>query len=208
MKKVTCVIVLSVISFCAIAQYDKDEEENKKIKFKKENLFTGGSVTVSFFNGGTVLGISPYFGYSLTRFFDVAVSANVNYTSVRDINSLGDKARQTVIGPGAFVRLYPVKFLFAQAQYERNFIKEKYSYPSSSGLPSEITRYSAPSFLVGGGYCNGRFGTGDLFYYFSVLWDVKKDARSPYVDGLNRTVPVVRAGLNIPLFQNKDRESD
>ncbi len=203
MKKIFCVLALCAIGFCAVAQYEKDEDEDKKVKFKKQNLFTGGSVTVSFFSGGTVLGISPYFGYSLTRFLDVALSANVNYTSVRDVTSYGDKARQTVIGPGAFVRLYPLKFLFAQAQYERNFIKEKYAYPSNTGLPDETTNYSAPSFLVGGGYCNGRYGTGDIFYYFSVLWDVKKDARSPYVDGLNRTIPIIRAGLHIPLFQGK-----
>ena len=169
--------------------------------FKKENLFTGGSVTASFFSGGTVLGLSPYFGYSLNKYIDVAVSANVNYTSIRDVFYSGDKQRQTVIGPGAFVRLYPVKFIFALAQFEQNFIKEKYVYPTNLTFPTETNRYNVSSFLVGAGYCSGRQGTGDIFYYFSVMWDLKKDSKSPYIDGLGRTVPIIRAGLNIPLFQ-------
>ena len=199
MKKLAGIIV--VMAMAVSLQAQEEETETKTKAFKKENLFTGGSITVSFFSGGTVLGISPYFGYSVTKFIDVAVSGNVNYTSVRDVSSYCDKARQTVIGPGAFVRLYPVRFLFAQAQYERNFIKEKYFYPSNTALPSETTRYSASSFLIGGGYCSGRQEPGDIFYYFSVMWDVKKDALSPYVDGLNRSVPIIRAGLHIPLFQ-------
>lgn len=201
MKKVIGVILGMVMTVSLQAQ--EEEAETKAKGFKKENLFTGGSVTVSFFSGGTVLGISPYFGYSVTKFIDVAVSGNVNYTSVRDVSSYGDKVRQTVIGPGAFVRLYPIRFLFAQAQYERNFIKEKYLYPSNTSLPSETTRYSASSILVGGGYCSGRQEPGDIFYYFSVMWDVKKDVLSPYVDGLNRAVPIIRAGLHIPLFQGR-----
>src|SRR5690242_3931311 len=38
--------------------------------FKKENLFAGGSVTVSFFNGQTVLGADPMFGYKLANWVD------------------------------------------------------------------------------------------------------------------------------------------
>ncbi|NOT90398.1 hypothetical protein [Ferruginibacter sp.] len=200
MKKIILGALLLVTVITVNAQ-NEEEKDGKKKLFKKENLFTGGSVTVSFFSGGTVLGLSPYFGYSLNKYIDVAVSANVNYTSIRDAYYSGDKSRQTVIGPGAFVRLYPVKFIFAQAQFEQSFIKEKYIYPSNLAFPTETTSYNVSSFLVGGGYCNGREGTGDVFYYFSVMWDLKKDINSPYVDGLGRTVPIIRAGLNIPLFQ-------
>jgi hypothetical protein len=139
----------------------------------------------------------------LTRFIDVAVSANLNYTSQRDNTVFGDKLRQTLYGPGAFVRLFPIKFIFAQAQYEHNFIKLKYLPPStSSQLPQKYSA-DANSLLVGGGYCSGRQGAGDTYYYFSVLWDVAGVANSPYVDGLNRAIPVIRAGLNIPLFQGR-----
>jgi hypothetical protein len=191
-------MLLPLISLHAVAQ---DDEETEKKLFKKENLFTGGSVTAAFYSGGTVLGISPYFGYSINRFADVAVSVNFSYTSQRDVSVYGDKAKQTVWGPGAFVRLFPVKFLFAQVQFEHNFTRVKYMPPSNSGILNDEYKANASSFLVGGGYCSGRQGTGDIFYYFSVMWDVKKDINSPYTDGLGRAIPITRAGLQIALFQ-------
>ncbi len=202
MKKISMIILFGAIVFTSKAQEErKEKEEEKTGGFKKENLFTGGSVTASFFNGATVLGISPYFGYSLNKYMDVAVSMNFNYTSQRDYAEYGDKLRQTVYGPGAFVRLYPVRFLFAQAQYEHNFIRLKY-IPANNGyyLPQTET-IDANSLLVGGGYTSGREGNGSSFYYVSILWDVTKVAESPYVDGLQRPFPIIRAGYNIALFQ-------
>jgi hypothetical protein len=65
MKKIPLSILFVIISLAAAAQYEKEESNEKQKGFKKENLFTGGSVTASFFSGGTVLGITPYFGYSV-----------------------------------------------------------------------------------------------------------------------------------------------
>ncbi len=203
MKKMIFVLLASAIAITVNAQYEKEESDKKG--FKKENLFTGGSVTASFYSGGTVLGLSPYFGYSINRFVDVAASVNFNYTTQRDNYVYGDKIRQTIWGPGGFVRLYPVKFLFAQAQFEHNFIKQKYLAVQNSGYQNDAYNINASSFLIGGGYCSGRQDVGDIFYYFSVMWDVKKDINSPYVDGLGRTVPIIRAGLQIPLFQGGNR---
>ncbi|MGC4102694.1 hypothetical protein [Ferruginibacter sp.] len=199
MKRVLVIALALVISVTGFAQKDSDKE--KEHGFKKENLFVGGDVAASFYSGGTSLGVSPYFGYSLNRFIDVAASFNFNYTSQRDYDVYGDKARQTVYGPGGFVRIFPVRFLYAQAQYEHNFIKFKYMYPSSYNLPSSTTKLDANSLLVGAGYCGGREGVGDLFYYFSISWDVTKVAESPYVDGLGRNFPIIKAGLQVPLFQ-------
>ena len=58
-KVIALLFVASAISLFAKAQ---DEKEEKEKGFKKENLFTGGSVTASFYSGVTVLGISPLFG--------------------------------------------------------------------------------------------------------------------------------------------------
>ncbi len=206
MKKIFFSVCFLVVAIAATAQYEKEEgdDEDKKF-FKKENLFTGGSVTASFFNGSTVLGISPYFGYSINRYVDVAISANWNYFSQRDVYFNGDKIRQKIIGPGAFVRLYPLKFLFAHAQYEHNFLTQKYIAVPNSGFANDKLNFNVASALVGGGYCSGREGTGDLYYYFSVMWDLKKNFNSPYVDELGRTIPIVRAGLQIPLFQGGKR---
>jgi hypothetical protein len=81
-----------------------------------------------------VLGITPQFGYSLTNWADAGITFNLNYTSQRDYQDYGDKLRQTVYGPGAFVRLFPINFLFASAQYEYNMIHVKYS-PADNGFP-------------------------------------------------------------------------
>src|SRR5437016_2806130 len=127
MKKTFLVLLLSGLVFHSIAQDEKKEKEKEKERsFKKENLFVGGDVTASFYSGGTVLGISPYFGYSINKYVDAAISLGFNYISQRDYFVYGDKLRQNDFGPGAFVRLYPVHFLFAQVQYEHNFIRQKY----------------------------------------------------------------------------------
>ena len=198
-------ILTALVLVLAITTFAQKEDEEKKGGFKKENFFTGGDVAASFYSGGTSLGVSPYFGYSINRFIDVAASFNFNYTSQRDYDLYGDKVRQTVYGPGAFVRLYPVRFLFAQAQFEHNFIKFKYFPPSASGSPSTTTKLDANSLLVGAGYASGREEVGSLFYYFSISWDVAKVAESPYVDGLGRNFPIIKAGLQVPLFQGGGR---
>jgi hypothetical protein len=202
MKKV--VIVLALISgFHTIkAQDEKNSGDEKKGGFKKENMFVGGNINLGFSNSSTVLGISPYVGYSVNKYLDVAFSTNVSYTSLRDYYEYGDKIRQTIYGPGAFVRVFPFRFVFAQAQYEFNFINYRYIPANNSQvyLPSRESK-NASSFLVGGGYAGGREGIGSSFYYFSVMWDVSKSKYSPYVDELRRALPIIRAGYNIALFQ-------
>lgn len=202
MKKLFAVLMLTTVSYFAFSQEKDDGEEERKGGFKKENLFTGGNVNLGFSNGGTVLGLSPFIGYSINKYVDVAISTNFSYTSLRDYEEYGDKIRQTIYGPGAFVRVYPFRFVFAQAQYEFNLINYRY-IPAKNSVTYTAFRESlnASSLLIGGGYAGGREGTGSSFYYFSVMWDVSKSPNSPYVDGLNRALPIIRAGYNIALFQ-------
>lgn len=195
-------VLFNLVSFSIQAQ---DESESGKKGFKKEKLFTGGSLNLAFGSQFTALGINPYFGYSLNKFLDVAVTANLNYTSERDYILLGDKVRQTVYGPGMFVRVFPVKFLFAQAQFEHNFMQLKYIPAPNSSYLREKYKVDANSLLVGGGYCSGRGEGSNSFFYFSVLWDVGKAENSPYLDNLRRAVPQIRAGYNIALFQGGGR---
>jgi hypothetical protein len=111
----------------------------------------------------------------------------------------------SVFGPGVFARVYPINFLFVQAQAEQNFIKQKLIF--DNGAPTQKESLSATSLLVGAGYCNGREGTGSLFYYLSVMVDVAKDRNSPYLEetssGRLNILPIIRAGLQVPLFQGK-----
>lgn len=197
---------LFLLFFCASifalklsAQTEKDEEEEvKKSFFKKENLITGGNVALGLGSGNFSVGVGPYFGYSVNKYVDVAIGLNYSYISQRD-NFTTLKLRQSVIGPSAFVRLYPVKFLFAHAQYEYNFIKFKQIY--GNGIPDDVFKLKVPSLLIGPGFASGRNADSKSFYYISVLFDVLKDVNSPYTDNLGRVTPVFRAGYNIALFQ-------
>ena len=203
MKKAILILLLPVY-FHATAQ-SNDENKDEKKGFQKEKLFTGGSANVGFSSYSTSLGIAPQFGYSLTNWADAGVTFNINYTSQRDYQAYGDKLRQTVYGPGAFVRLFPVKFLFATAQYEYNMIHLKYIPASNSGYTLQKNNVNASSLLVGGGYAGGREKGNNTYYFISVTWDILGDKNSPYIDGLDRSIPVIRAGYNIGLFQGRSR---
>lgn len=202
MKMKQLLIVLLVLHVSA-AVFAQDENEERKKGFKKENLFTGGNLNLQFGNYITTLGISPYFGYSINKYIDVAAALNFSYTSQRDYFVVDDKLRQTVYGPGAFVRIFPVKFLFAQAQYEFNFLKQKYIPGDNNPGPTEKMTFDAHSFLIGPGYAGGREAGSNSFYYLTVLWDIGDAIYSPYKDNQRRAVPIFRAGYNIGLFQGR-----
>lgn len=208
MKKLFLILLLPVCfqvsaqtssSSSTMSSSNSDRNEG----LQKDKLFTGGTFNFGFGNGTTSLGISPQIGYSFTDWLDAGITLNVNYISQRTYPS-ADKIRQTTYGPGAFVRLFPVNFLFATAAGEYNTIREKY-IPSTDGALSTIRTVSAPSFLVGGGYAAGRQKGSNSYYYISVMWDIAGDVNSPYVDGFGRSNPVIRAGYNIGLFQGRGR---
>ena len=203
MKKVI-VLLLLPLCFHAKAQDQEGNKEVKKSGFQKEKLFTGGSANVGFSNGATMLGITPQLGYSLTNWLDAGITFNLNYISQRDYATT-NKIRQTTYGPGAFVRIFPVNFLFATAQYEYNMIHQKQIF---SGQPDIKSRVNANSLLLGAGYAGGREKGNNTYYYLSIMWDVYGDMYSPYVDQLGRSTPVIRAGYNIGLFQNSYRKAN
>ena len=205
MKKIFLVLFLSTLSTAIFAQREeKDDEEEKVTGFQKDKLFTGGDLTLSFYTGGTTIGVSPYLGYSLTSWLDAAVSLNFVYQGQRDYND--DKYRQTNLGPGAFVRIFPINFLYAQAQYEHNFISQKYIPRGGGGTYKYKTDVN--SLLLGAGYSSGRGEGNNTYYYFSVLFDVAQLPNSPYVDSYGRLIPVIRAGINVALFQGRQRRRD
>lgn len=211
MKKFLIVIVFVSGFFVAKAQDENRSGDEKKGKFKKENLFTGGGATVSFSSYSSVFGASPVLGYSITKWLDAGIVFNFSYASARPVyyypNSntylvSDDKSRQTVLGPGIFARVYPLKFLFVNIQTEQNFITDKTIYANG---PTIKDKYSATSLLLGVGYSGGREGVGDLFYYISIMGDFSGNKNSPYVgiseSGKAVITPIFKAGLQIPLFQ-------
>lgn len=201
MKK--CILLSGILLLTInglLAQDDPDSEEKKG--FKKENLFTGGSISLAFYNNTFLVGGSPVFGYSIAKWVDAGVVVNYNYTSYRDVFEFNDKLRQSVYGGGVFTKLYPIRFLFIQGQFEHNFIRQKYIPPN--GQLSSTARVDANSILVGGGYTTDRYpGSGQPFFYLAVLFDVAHNNNSPYKDGYGRTIPIIRGGIQVPLFQKR-----
>jgi hypothetical protein len=199
-KSLFLIVTFMCVSFVSFSQRDSDDANESF--FKKENVFTVGTLNVAFGNQQTSLGLSPFFGYSINKYLDVAAVLSFNYTSLRDYPYLGDKLRQKIYGPGAFIRVFPFNFVFAQAQYEFNLQRNKYIPYGGTGSAIEKFNFDSHSFLVGGGISNGKdFPSQKSYYYISILWDVANSPASPYKDNLNRSVPIIRAGYNIALFQ-------
>jgi len=192
MQKIFSILLLIVISGVASAQ---DSESSEGGGFRKEMMFTGGNLNFGYFNGVTVLGATPQLGYSIAKWLDAGIVVGYTYTS--QAISSNDKVRQSIFGPGAFVRLFPTNFLFAMAQFEQNFIRQNRIFNGTSN----IAKTNVSSLLVGLGYTNGRMGRNSPYYYFSVSVDILDNPNSPYRNFANEMFPVVNAGFNIPLFQ-------
>ena len=207
MKK--ALLINLITCFTAMSLFAQDEEEEKG--FKKQNLFTGGSVTLSFFNNQTVVGANPIFGYKLTNWADAGVSVNFLYSGSRDYYEFDDRMKQVVFGPGVFTRIYPFKFIFLQAQAEHSFTTLKYIPAPVSSVQEDKTSTDVNSLLLGGGLATGREKGSTSFYYIMLLFDVLKNVNSPYVNvsynpdnpSQQRVTmaPIIRAGINIGLFQ-------
>lgn len=195
MKKILATLVLITAFISLHAQEEGDQPRG----FRKDMLFTGGNLNVGFFNGVTVLGATPQLGYSVANWLDAGIVLGYTYTSQSDV--FGTKYRQTIIGPGAFVRLFPVDFLFATAQFEHNFLRLKVITPGAT----DVSKTSVSSLLVGLGYTSGKQGRNTPYYYFSVSVDVLNNPASPYRTFANEIFPVVNAGFNIPLFQGSGK---
>jgi hypothetical protein len=186
----------------------QDEEPEKK-GFKKENLFTGGSVSFGFGSAygssSFSIGASPIFGYNITKWLDGGIAVNYNYQSIRGYNVDGDKLRRNQYGGGGFVKIYPVRFLFAQAQVEHNFID--YKYTPGNGLAKSTQNFQTNSVLVGAGYAGRDPIEKRVFFYLSILFDVSGVKNTPYTNAAGSAIPIITGGIQIPLFQGKNRKN-
>ena len=223
MKNIILVIIISFFGLNSFAQY-KEPEERKERKeethgFQKDHLFTGGGIQLSLSNFDFVVGASPVLGYSFNKWFDAGIGFSYIHIAEREsrddgygnIYATGNKIRQNDYAPLAFVKFYPLKFLFIQAQFEENFITQKYI--DRNGGNNLKASYHVSSFLPGIGYASGREGVGDFYYFISLSVDVLKNVNSPYVQRVYdingyptnqvNILPILRAGIQVPLFQGR-----
>ncbi|MBS1577027.1 MAG: hypothetical protein JST09_17145 [Bacteroidetes bacterium] len=205
MKKLLLSAFLLNAMVLVVSAQDKEDAEEKK-GFKLDNLFTGGSVSLGFGSAygssSFTIGASPIFGYSITNWLDAGITVNYSYQSTRDYPYDGGKLRQSLYGGGGFAKIYPVEFIFAQAQFEHNFGTQKQIY---QGITDKYT-YDVNSLLVGGGVSFGRQKYSKVpFFYLSVLFDVSGNLFTPYTNTRGNAIPIIRGGFQIPLFQGKSR---
>ena len=90
MKKTFLLFAVVCLTLHLAAQKEKSAKANEegnpeeeKTPFK-EHLFTGGTLTVSFYNSGTVLGANPYVGYKIANWVDAGIVFNYTYAGSRD----------------------------------------------------------------------------------------------------------------------------
>ncbi|MDQ6757977.1 MAG: hypothetical protein M3004_13705 [Bacteroidota bacterium] len=196
MKIFKPIVPLVFSLLCAINLSAQKENKNT---YDPSNWFTGGSISLALGNGSFNAGLHPHYGYTIAKWVDAAAVANFEYQSQRDIYN--NKYRTTVYGAGVFTRIYPVHFLFLQAQPEYNFIAQKY-IPYNTSASNKKANLHAPSLLLGGGYTTSR-SDKNSFSYLSILIDVVKDKNSPYIDGYGNLLPIIRAGINIGLNRRR-----
>ena len=81
--------LFSLIICCSLSVVAQKEtgtdEETANGGFRKDYLFSGGNINLSFFNGVTVLGASPQLGYSVAKWLDAGVIFGYTYSSERDV---------------------------------------------------------------------------------------------------------------------------
>lgn len=204
MKKLLLSALFISVMISVVSAQDEENTEEKK-GFKLDNLFTGGSISLGFSTYSFTVGGSPVLGYNITKWLDAGVVVNYNYQSNREIYSQYDKIRQTQYGGGGFIKIYPVNFIFAQAQFEHNFAKQKY-IPGQGGASSTID-FQTNSMLVGAGYAGRMPGFKQPFFYLALLFDVSGVPYTPYTNQFGNALPILRGGVQIPLFQGKNRNS-
>jgi len=195
MKKL--ILIFCLLSLVIIAKAQDDNYKDEEISgFKKENMFLGGSISLVFGTGSFGIGANPEIGYSLSQWLDGGVVFNINYYSQRDYYY--DITYSSFnYGGGIFVKAYPIPFLFLQLQPEQNWI----SYNTKYGNLVDKQSVSATSLIGGIGYSQRIVGKGS--YFFMIGMDLLTDPNSPYRDGYNHAIPIIRGGFDVYLHPSR-----
>lgn len=202
MKRLLLALLFVAFAKIAVAQnnegyqrrtFDSPETERQK-GFDRSKLFVGGGLGLGF-GDYTNINVSPVIGYRFSNLFAAGVNVNFQYGSERYRDRFGDtyqKDQYSIFGGGVFARVYPLDFLFIQANPEYNYVKLKTTDYSQDPKMIYKDSYGAPSLLMGVGYAQPIGGSSA--FTIMVSYDVLQDKNSPY---LSR--PIFSAGVNIGL---------
>ena len=205
MYKQYLLFVVGIISV-ALVQAQRpstyESEEEKGGGFSTNRIFVGGSLNLGFASNTFQVGAVPEIGYSITDWLDAGIGINVNYASQRADPYWNGNVRYRTFnyGGGPFVRVYPVRFIFLQGQYEQNWIKQNAKDMNGSGYEYEET-FKSSSFIAGIGYTQRIVGQSS--FYTMLGLDLMTDANSPYRDYNNAAIPIIRVGFNFYLKPSK-----
>lgn len=204
MKKFLFILAIACLGKTSTAQKkDKDEREDKG-GFKKENVFVGTSIGLGIggWDNTFSIGANPQIGYSVAEWLDAGIVTNINYYALRYTDgAFNYKQNSTNYGAGGFIKLYPIKMIHLQAQYEYNWINTKVTQRETN--ISQTFKQEAPSVLLGVGY--GQRVVGQTSFFTTLLLDVTKNINSPYVDNFGQAVPFFRTGFTVYLKPKKQR---
>lgn len=179
MKNLLLLLLCLGIASYSFSQYESRPANEGSTGFDKSKLFFGGNFGLSFSSDQTLINIGPQVGYRLNRYFAVGTGVNFIYSSQKYYDIYGNYAFRDNLGYAGlnvFGRVYPIDFLFLQAQPELNYSwgKEKYANGSPAySLPGKFV----PSLLLGGGVA---IPAGRGAFVIMGEYDVVQDPRSPY----------------------------
>lgn len=181
-------------------------EDNGEIASDRSNIFAGGSLSLGFGSYTFNVGGNPEVGISPAQWLDVGLAFNLNYYSQRaddqGFYNQNTRFRSFNYGGGVFARVYPVRFLFIQAQPELNWVH--YSTKSFATDQSTSGTVNSASFIAGVGYTQRIIGEGS--YFLMIGLDLLNNKYSPYRDSYSGAqLPVIRAGFDF-YFRKKRKD--
>jgi hypothetical protein len=188
---------LTIFSFFGLISYSQITTVNTNNALNVSPTYLGGGIVLGGGAGSFQLGLNPELVKSYNEHIDLGAAVNLyysNYHSTSIVTGDSYKSTNSQFGLGGFVRAWPLEQFFVQVQPEYNwtFTNAKNFSQGTSGSSS----VSAPSLLTGIGY--GHRGENG-FSYFSIMFDVINDPKSPYRMGQLTAQPIFRAGFGFPI---------
>lgn len=177
-----CFIGHSQVDSVYYGEHDLSKPKDKQQKKRewKDKFFTGGNF-IAVFGSSTLVNLSPFIGYKVTKDFHVGTGIIYNYSSI-SFNRV--RYSQTIYGPQIFGRYFVVDNLFGQVEYNR--LNQPNYVASGKGDVRTWVDYT----YVGGGY-RQKLGKNASFV-MSVLFNLTPHTLSRYYYPFN---PIINVGF-------------